>query len=54
LAKEVALDSADIDRDPPYYGTAEWDEKVREALEAVAFGQTTYFDSDEEFLASFE
>jgi hypothetical protein len=45
----------EIDRDPPYYyGTLEWDAKVREALEAVDAGQTEYCDSDEEFLASFK
>jgi AbrB family looped-hinge helix DNA binding protein len=44
----------DVDRDPPYYGTPEWDAKVKEALDAVEAGETVYYDSDEEFLASFK
>jgi hypothetical protein len=43
-----------IDQDPPYYGTPEWDAKVKEAIEAVDAGKTEYCDSDEELLASFK
>jgi len=50
----VFIRRREIDGDPPYYGTPEWDAKVKEALEAVAAGETTYYDSDEEFLASFK
>ena len=50
----VLLRRHEVESDPPYYGTPEWDAKVQEALDAVAAGETTYYDSEEEFLASFE
>ena len=42
----------EADRDPPYYWTPEWDAKIQEALDAVTAGETVYYDTDEEFLAS--
>lgn len=47
-------EGGELYRNPPYYGTLEWNEGVREARDAVASGETTYYDSDEEFLASFK
>jgi antitoxin PrlF len=40
------------DRDPWYYGTPGWEEGLKRALAEVEAGQTTYHDSDEEFLAA--
>ena len=38
------------DRDPPYYGTPEWEEGVDRALADAEAGKGMYYDSGEAFL----
>jgi antitoxin PrlF len=42
------------DRDPWYYGTAEWEEGLTRALEDVAAGRVTSQGSTEEFFAELD
>jgi antitoxin PrlF len=40
--------------DPWYYDTPEWEEGVKRALAEVDAGKTTFYGSDEEFLAALD
>ena len=43
-----------IDPDQAWFWTPEWQAKERAADEDIAAGRTTYYDSDEEFIASLD
>jgi antitoxin PrlF len=40
--------------DPWYYDTPEWDEGIQRALADVEAGRTTFYGSDEEFIAALD